>query len=250
VAGQDDDDHNNNTDDEDDHDNDPAYLQARDDVLHSVLRRLPVSSPSLAAQYRIVCNIEARPDFGGRVKLDKFGREKPPEKNAYRVWVAVHLQALESAGDARDALCTLVHSGHRGEIINECTTVPNPNALECATLMEHLDPFHNPSMQQLLRHLKGAESLSAELCRHIFGFLEIPGAECVSVNGVSERCMVHTWAEIIRKWSYYMNAGQGYMLHPMWRWYDDMEWGCCREQSCGFDGDHWGMHQLSNRACK
>ena len=63
-------------------DDDPIYEEAMDSVLQSILKRLPKGS--LARQYNIVCNVEARPDFGGDIEEDADGNEVEL-KGRYRV---------------------------------------------------------------------------------------------------------------------------------------------------------------------
>ena len=57
----------------------------------------------------------------------------------------------------------------------------------------------------------------------------------LGVSSVSIDCMKDYWTDmVIKKPSYFDISGKGYMVHPMWMYFKDIEWGCIRERSCNF----------------
>lgn len=230
-------------------DDDPGYKEIMDSVLKSILMRLPLGP--LAVQYRVVCNIEARPDFGGQIEMDKDGNKVALE-GRYRVWIALHMQ--KGYTDERSFLCTTLAGGLKGEIISESCEKQDvfANKLALASITNCINPHCHPSMQQLVRYFRSV-GIHGDLCLRIFGYMEMEGVECVSVNGVSEKLMVDVWSEIIGKSTQYMNDGGGYMVHPMWMCFAEHpiegyvtyhSWNDVREQSCTFDGDHWRVYNI------
>lgn len=222
-------------------DDDPAYKATMDSVLQSILKRLPLGS--MAEQYRIVCNVEAR---AGQEEEDSEDDEFVTLMGHYRVWIALHMS--EGAGGA-NCLRTCMIDDLKGEIIDESINAQDTHRLELefGLIRDYMNPYHHPSMQQLVRYFKQSH-ISDEICRRIFCFLEMKGVQCISVNGVSERFMVDTWSEITSKCPQYMNNGYGYMVHPMWMYFrfsaNECEWRTIREQSYMFYGDHWRVYNL------
>lgn len=225
-------------------DDDPMYKDIMDSVLQSILKRLPLGP--MAEQYRIVCNVEARPDFGGCIEYDGYG--DPVElEGRYRVWIALHMH--KGFRDERNFLRTHMVGGLKGEIIDESTDLKMSASLELQfkSIRDHLKPYHHPGMKQLVCYLKH-RGINRDICQRIFSFMELEGIQCISLNGVSEKFMVGAWSTIISKCPRYMNSGHGRMVHPMWRIFSELddEWDTLKENSFIFEGDHWQIHSITH----